>query len=65
MKAIPDETIEAIRSASPKAEAVELFLGQAHLLIRRCELGLPSHPENLRNLSRVASELADLIEGAA
>jgi hypothetical protein len=44
---------------------VEIFLGQCRLLLIRAELGLSSSPANLRNVSHIASQLADSIERVA
>ena len=55
------------RDFAPADETVdvEIFLGQCRLLLLRAELGIPSSPANLRNVSHIASQLADSIERVA
>lgn len=53
------------RSTGSSTPIVDLFLGQCRLILLRTERGLPCHSANLRNLARIALQLADLVERAA
>ena len=60
----PYSILPALRN-SARNPLLDLFVGQCFLLINRAVRGLPCDPRSLKNLARVAEELAATEEKAA